>query len=394
MSKNCILNENKRYSKNDVKRAGKTLIENANNSEALEILSIWRSEHAFPLENAINLLKSIATEIDKSVILAKRLKRTESIIKKLDRYKNTMYLSTMNDIGGCRIVVSNIKKVYRLVKFLTSDNTFKIRRDYIQNPKEDGYKSIHLIGNFKNEHGELRPIELQIRTKVQHSWATALEIVDLFTHQSIKTNLGKKEWVNFFINISRQFTHLEENIYLHTESTPNNIVKNYILNFKKNESEIERHSLFQVYNSCKKLEIIQKFHLFKESISNLSELTVKLSKQKNIKNAYVLIKIAKIGLETEIQTYKLEIKFFEDIKEANREYLLSEKSILLGGSYIAALVSTESLDEIKEAYPNYFADSEKFILYLRVICEAYEIFNPGIMFRTIDKIKYLFRKNK
>lgn len=58
--------------------------------------------------------------------------------------------------------------------------------------------------------GEKRKIELQIRTRVQHSWATALEIVDLFTQQSIKTNMGNKDWSDFFLYLSKQFTLLKE----------------------------------------------------------------------------------------------------------------------------------------------------------------------------------------
>ncbi len=93
---------------------------------------------------------------------------------------------------------------------------FELRNDYIRNPKEDGYKSIHLIGKFKNSEGELRSIELQIRTKVQHSWATAVEIVDLFTNQSLKSNSGKTIWKDFFKHTSDQFALLENSIYLNS----------------------------------------------------------------------------------------------------------------------------------------------------------------------------------
>ena len=125
----------------------------------------------------------------------------------------------MQDIGGCRIILSNLKNVDRLIKTLKKERLFELRNDYIRNPKEDGYKSIHLIGKFKNSEGELRSIELQIRTKVQHSWATAVEIVDLFTNQSLKSNSGKTIWKDFFKYTSHQFSLLENSIYLNSSDT-------------------------------------------------------------------------------------------------------------------------------------------------------------------------------
>ena len=41
-------------------------------------------------------------------------------------------------------------------------------------------------------------VEIQIRSKLQHLWATAVETVDFFTSQTIKSNQGQKEWVTFF----------------------------------------------------------------------------------------------------------------------------------------------------------------------------------------------------
>ena len=79
--------EIKIYSSNVIKKAGKKLIENNQDEESLEILSSWRSEHAYPLEKAVELVRSIANEIDRNSIIAKRLKRTASIIRKLERYK-------------------------------------------------------------------------------------------------------------------------------------------------------------------------------------------------------------------------------------------------------------------------------------------------------------------
>jgi ppGpp synthetase/RelA/SpoT-type nucleotidyltranferase len=80
--------------------------------------------------------------------MAKRLKRTPSIINKLKRLKGKLQLTTMNDIAGCRVILSNKKKVYKLKKLLLQKTDFKLRKDYIETPRESGYRSLHLIGKF------------------------------------------------------------------------------------------------------------------------------------------------------------------------------------------------------------------------------------------------------
>ena len=98
---------------------------------------------------------------------------------------------------------------YRGLKIFTS---LSLRFQDFQrlNPKDDGYRSYHLIGKFKDDFGEKKVIEVQIRTKLQHDWATALEIVDLFTGQALKSNQGNKDWKEFFASVSKQFAVMEE----------------------------------------------------------------------------------------------------------------------------------------------------------------------------------------
>ena len=377
-----------KFTTNAIKRAGKNLIKNHNDEKSLDILSYWRSDHIKPLDEATKLLKEISDSIDKHAIIAKRLKRTASIIRKLERFKdNGMQLSTMNDIGGCRIVLSNTKKVYKLVKFLTLSNKFQLRNDYIENPKPDGYKSIHLIGEFNNSNGEKRKIELQIRTRVQHSWATALEIVDLFTQQSIKTNMGNKDWSDFFLYLSKQFTLLERNNYLLSSKIESNYIK-FIEDFKKSENEELRFSIYKVHTLIDKLYIINNFNLFKESLN----ITSSHLSQYKAQEGYILIKIDKLTSGKE-ETFNVSSVFYpkKDLDEALEEYLRIEKNTLSGKAYVVALVSVDSISDIQNAYPNYFADSTKFIEYVLILKATYEKLYPSI-FGLSNKFKYMFRK--
>jgi len=130
-----------------------------------------------------------------------------------------MKLSRMQDIAGCRAVVSNVSLAKKLYKegYLRSDlKHIRVNeKDYISYPKSDGYRSIHLVYKYKSKKEGKKDynglqIEIQIRSKLQHLWATAIETVDLFTKQAIKSNEGEKEWKDFFRLVSSAFAIMEK----------------------------------------------------------------------------------------------------------------------------------------------------------------------------------------
>ena len=312
----------------------------------MEILSYWRTSHASALEYAFDLLENITNKIDKYALLAKRLKRTPSIVNKLKRFNSKgMQLSTMQDIGGCRIILSNLKNVDRLITTLKKERLFELRNDYIRNPKEDGYKSIHLIGKFKNSEGELRSIELQIRTKVQHSWATAVEIVDLFTKQSLKSNSGKVIWKDFFKHTSEQFALLENSLYLNSSENNNLIFRDFLEEFKKLNKEYLKYSIYKVFGSCNKLNIIKNFTLFTNSLQITSEQL-----KNNTSNGYILIIIETI----EGNTFGINSIYYNEneVVKANYDYLMEEKKSFQNSGLLilSCLVNNEIKNHIGKSY--------------------------------------------
>lgn len=381
-----------KYSKKQIRKAGIALKENEHDDEALDILSTWRASHASSLETAYHELQGLALKDDAKAVVAKRLKRAPSIISKLIRFdgiseqsasQGSMKLENMNDIGGCRAIVSTIKKLDKLTKRVKRYNGFKLQKDYIVNPKDSGYRGIHLIGKVKNEENEDRFIEIQLRTKVQHAWATAVEIVDLFTNQSventqedkrirqsIKTDSGNKEWSNFFKYTSELFALLENNSQLHL-SNPETVYRNFEKLYLAEYGKKYSFSFYMVNKLRKKLQIDKKFNAFAESIKISAEQINHIPQP-----GYVLVTIN----EVDENNLGIMSEFFsiDQFDKAIEMYLVAEKEYLSHKNFVTALVSTDSIGGIKEAYPNYFADSTIFLNYLHIVMLVYKNHNTYI----------------
>lgn len=148
-------------------------------------------------------LRAWAQEIDTNSIVAQRLKRFSSIYAKLLRFK-TMKLWDMQDIGGCRAIVHTVHDIDQLIEECKSSS---IRHkpvhedDYIRKPRDSGYRSRHLVLRYYSDRNEIfngLKIEMQLRTPLQHAWATAVETVDAFTGQALKSSSGTKDWERLF----------------------------------------------------------------------------------------------------------------------------------------------------------------------------------------------------
>lgn len=141
-----FLNNNNRKSKEKI-------------DEALELVNLWKAIHNYPMNVFKNRLKRVSQKIDKKSLSVQRLKRVSSILKKLKRkYSNnkpTMKLTQMQDIAGCRVVLSNLTLVRDLYNKYYSNGNLKHKKirekDYITNPKEDGYRSIHIVYKYKSD---------------------------------------------------------------------------------------------------------------------------------------------------------------------------------------------------------------------------------------------------
>lgn len=113
--------------------------------------------------------------------ITSRRKKAFSIMEKLERQHNELTLESieknLNDVAGIRVICSFVDDIYKVAKMLAQqdDITLIQIKDYIKNPKPNGYRSFHMIVEvpvfFSNEKRPMR-VEIQIRTVAMDFWAS------------------------------------------------------------------------------------------------------------------------------------------------------------------------------------------------------------------------------
>lgn len=338
------------YQREDVNRAAREALldravdESARNN-ALIVVNNWRASHAYPLQAIKMTLKKRASKVSNAAVIAQRMKRLPSIKAKLER-EPTMMLTQMADIGGCRAILPNVNNVDQLVALYQTARSKNPRRhqeirirDYIANPKVDGYRGIHIIVKYRSTAAKHRAyndlkIEIQIRSKLQHAWATAVEIVDAFTGQGLKSglklNLGDPDWRRFFVLMSGAIASRERK-----PAVPG-----------MPEKAVLKKELTML---GKKLQV-------EKILSGLNTAISVMSKDPGVVSYMLVLNLADMLVRV--------VPFF-DQTVADESYLKQEKETQDNPKVFSVLVSVESVNALRTAYPNYYLDATKFLTVYR-----------------------------
>lgn len=131
--------------------------------------------------NVLNQEFSLCHDTSPIETIKTRLKAIDSIIEKISRHNYPLTLESieknLNDIAGIRIICAFPEDIYSLADcFLKQDDVTLIeRRDYIKNPKANGYRSLHLIVSIPiylaHEKRDMK-VEVQLRTIAMDFWAS------------------------------------------------------------------------------------------------------------------------------------------------------------------------------------------------------------------------------
>ena len=118
-----------------------------------------------------NHIEFIKSRIKRPVSIMEKLKRKGFEIS-IDSIQNNIY-----DIAGIRVVCSFPEDIYRLAEKICMQDDIKLlnKKDYIKNPKPNGYRSLHLILEvpvFFTEEKKRLPVEVQLRTIAMDFWAS------------------------------------------------------------------------------------------------------------------------------------------------------------------------------------------------------------------------------
>lgn len=209
-----------RFSKKEIVEAGNILRgkiaeDNPAAPRVFEIAYNWRDSHMYPMWQTRKELMARVKNLQLEAITAARSKRMRSIRRKLASSGITLF--QIRDLGGCRVILPSMKEVMTLVEaYRSGGSVHRVQMDksYIDEPQHTGYRSHHFVMEFQPAESDEDAFngfrtELQIRTNLQHAWATAVEAVGLYRNENLKADEGSPEWRRLFFLMSAQFAEEE-----------------------------------------------------------------------------------------------------------------------------------------------------------------------------------------
>jgi hypothetical protein len=330
-----------KYSKLEINDAGRILVqpivETGEYEKAIDVINNFRACHGFPLLNFRMRLRECARKVYPHAIVAQRIKRITSISQKLVAL-NDMKLYRIQDIAGCRAIVETVAQVRKLHSEYYMPGRYgkhihlKVN-DYIAAPKPTGYRSLHVIYEYKskkNRQHNGRKIEIQLRTKLQHAWATAVEVAGTFVGDPLKSNIGDENWLEFFRLVGSAFAEMEN-----CPGVPGVTADVIALRtaIKQKVEQLQIREALAGFGSA--------FNMIEQKKSGGYYYVLWLNSEKKELNVYPYAK----------KEHSLATKHVAQIEKSTKETPVSQ----------VVLVVTDNLRALKRAYPNYFLDTKFFL---------------------------------
>lgn len=311
--------------------------------EARALVDAWRAGHGYPLLVVRLLLENRTRRVHEDGLVAQRLKRLASVEAKLRRFPK-MLVWRMNDLGGCRAILPVAGDVDRLLTVYERQrqgHELVRKYDYIAEPKVTGYRSVHLVYRYRSRKEQnsawngLR-IEVQLRSRLQHAWATAVETVDALIGTRLKiSGAGNGDWDRFF--------QLMGSVLAIEEGRPR--VPGTPAALAELRAEVR--------------VLVEKLDVF-GTLFDLAPTVQRLPRTIPGMHWFLLTLDANEGIVS-IHAYKKKL-----FAVAAAEYLRREEEFTERPGLQACLVSTESARSLRRAYPNYFLDVTAFTESLRL----------------------------
>lgn len=305
--------------------------------EMFRIANNWRDSHAYPMAKLRSEMIGKIRSLDLNGLTAARLKRMRSIRKKLRTQPQNF--SQIQDLGGCRAILPSMQAVKTLVSAYRGDASHEVayENDYIADPKRGGYRCHHLILKFKGAEAaqtifDGRRIEVQVRTRLQHSWATAVEAVGTFRGEDMKGGVGDADWLRLFLLMSGELAVAEN--CPEPPGIPNG-----------DERKREIKALNQRLKALNTLENLRQAVRFTDHYAVKPEDAPR----------YFLIKYDNEKMTVDVQPHFYAVEGTISYDSAEQADIIADTN-----RFNTVLVEAFALASLKEAYPNYFGDVQLF----------------------------------
>ena len=348
------------HSRGKVNAAGTTLVADTAplpaQRDALAVVNNWRAAHGLPMAALHEALRERAQTLCEQAFTAQRLKRLSSMLAKLRRAP-AMQLARMHDIGGCRAVLPTVDDVAALARECAETmprQELRRRYDYLAEPRASGYRGVHLVyayapsagspGRGTSHAGLLT--EMQLRSHLQHAWATAVETVDAFSGQALKSSEGSALWLRFFALMGTVIAAVEGQPPVPGTPGDGPALRREL---KRCAEQLEAATHLQAYSRM---------------------LKALPGDVRNGRARYFHIYLEVLGGEAAQLRWNEYAE--EELDEAIRAYEEVESAIHRFSGAQTVLVRVDSVDTLRRAYPNYFADTALFLAELKNALDAAE----------------------
>jgi putative GTP pyrophosphokinase len=185
----AALNDKMPISRTQIDRLGDRLKRGPHTESDLRLLEEYRQSFGESYESVLRTLR------DRGVAPTGRVaKSTPSIVAKLRR--ESLRLSQMQDIAGCRVIVRTIEHQDELLAFLTANFPEAAVLDR-REKSSHGYRAVHIIPEVCG-----KPVEIQVRTSLQHLWAELSEKSADVLDPMIKYGGGPDSWLTVLTEAS------------------------------------------------------------------------------------------------------------------------------------------------------------------------------------------------
>lgn len=291
----------------------------------------WRASHLLPLHGLRLSLHQQARAVDAEAVVAGRIKRMASIRKKLQRSRINLW--DIQDIAGVRAVMPDMEAVEAVVgRFVEGRSRHKVAKvdDHISSPKSSGYRSAHLMMRYKGEDETFknRSVEIQVRTRHQHAWATALEAVGFMRREDLKASMGCPDWLRFFTLMSGEIATAEG------MALPPGL---------PDDPKVRRGEVVELQS---KIDAIKTLESYRSAINHMHEGA------RSFSGRYVI--------SFDRRAMKVTVRSLYGLDMALGGLRASE-----GADIDSVVVEADSVDGLIAAYPNYFMDVGLFVDQIR-----------------------------